>query len=97
MQFSGYDEKKDIRRLMISMKQTKGERRKYGRKMNKNKSWYLKDRKSETVMFVNVTPNERLKRKTEQTAKKYKMKVKVVGWRGRKMKRLHQKVIRLGR
>ena len=73
MQFSGYDEKE---RYMILKKandkyeKTKGERRTYGRNKNRNKSWYLKDGKSETVMFVNATPNERLKRKTEQIAKK---------------------------
>ena len=94
MQFSGYDEKE---RYMILKKandkyeNTKGERRTYGRNKNRNKSWYLKDGKSETVMFVNATPNERLKRKTEQIAKKYKLKIKVVERRGRTMKRILQK------
>ena len=59
--------------------------------MKSNKSWYLKDGKSESVMFVNATPNERLKKKIEQLAKKHKMKIKVVERRGNTMKKLIQK------
>ena len=52
---------------------------------------YLKDGKNESVMFVNSTLNERLKRKMERVAKKYKIKVKVAERGGRKMKRMLQK------
>ena len=62
-------------------------------KKKKSKNWYLTNGKHETVMFVNATPNEILKRKVEQSAKKHKIKVKVVERRGNTMNKCYKKVI----
>ena len=69
----------------------KRERRNYNYKKKKSKNWYLTNGKHETVMFVNATPNEILKRKVEQSPKKRKIKVKVVERRGNTMKKMLQK------
>ena len=69
----------------------KDEKKDYNFHGKKNKNWYLKDGRSETVMFVNATPNEVLKKKVEQAAKKHKIKVKVVERRGNTMKSILQK------
>ena len=98
MQFSGYNKKERyeiLKKASSKYEKRKDERRENGLNMNRNKSWYLKDGKSETVMFVNATPNERLKKKIEQLARKHKMRVKVVERRGNTMKKLMQKVTHL--
>ena len=64
---------------------------KYVRKKREKDEWYLKDGKSETIMFVNATPGEWMKRKVEKLAKKHKIKMKVVERRGQSMKKRLQK------
>ena len=94
MQFSGYSEEERyeiLKKAYNKYEKRKGEKRINGLKMNRNESWYLKDKKSETVMYVNATPNERLKKKIEQLAKKRRIKVKVVERRGNTVKKLIQK------
>ena len=94
MQFSGYSEKQRyeiFKKASNKYEKRKGEKKEDRLKMKSNKSWYMKDGKSESVMFVNATPKERLKKKIEQLAKKHKMKIKVVERRGNTMKKLIQK------
>ena len=94
MQISGYDERKRLKTLKKAdekYEKVKGKKQVYKYHGKKNKNWYLKDERSETVMFVNATPNEILKKKVEQAAKKHKVKVKVVERRGNTMKRMLQK------
>ena len=95
LQYSGYDERKRGRMLKKALK--KHEKKKevgsnrQSRRSRKNDAWYLEGGKNETVMFVNSTPGERLKKKIERIAKKYKMKMKVVERRGRTVKSMIQK------
>ena len=94
MQVSGYSEEdrlKTLKKANTKYEKLKNKKREYKYRKNKSKSWYLKDGKNETVMFVNATPNEILKKKIEQSAKKHKIKVKVVERRGKTMKQMLQK------
>ena len=52
---------------------------------------YLKDGQNETVKFVNATLNEVLKKKIKQSAKKHRIKVKVVERRRNTVKKMLQK------
>ena len=91
MQVSGYNGEerlKTIKKASEKYEKMKSEKKNYNYKKKKSKNWYLTNGKHETVMFVNATPNEILKRKVEQSAKKHKIKVKVVERRGNTMKKI---------
>ena len=94
MQASGYNGEerlKTIKKASEIYEKMKSEKRNYNYRKKKSKNWHLKNGKHETVMFVNATPNEILKRKVEQSPKKRKIKVKVVERRGNTMKKMLQK------
>ena len=93
LQFSGYNENeryKILKKACDKYDNVRVGNRRIGLR-KKKKNWYMKDGVSETVMFVNATPNEILKKKVEKIAKKYKLKVKVVERRGRTVKSMLQK------
>merc|ERR1712240_644371 len=94
LQFSGYNENERytvLKKACSKYDKIRENRRSFGLHKKKKKNWYMKDGVSETVMFVNATPNEILKKKVERIAKKYKLKIKVVERRGRTVKSMLQK------
>ena len=80
MQFSGYTEEQRFKALKRAIEKTENiENRRIitkNRNNKKSKAWYLKDKKCETVMYVDATPGEILKRKIEKLAKNMKLKSK---------------------
>ena len=95
MQFSGYNEEQryDVVKKAMKKYERKKKIRKTGQSSRKGKdgAWYLEGGKNETVMFIDSTPGEVLKKKIERLVKKYKMKIKVVERRGRTVKTILQK------
>ena len=71
----------------------KKKNKKQGRKGQKatKHEWYMKDNKSETVLIIDATPGECLKKAVEKIARKRDIKVKVVERRGRTVKDRLQK------
>ena len=99
MQFSGYNEEQryDVVKKAMKKYEEKKKISKTGQnsRKGKNGTWYLEGGKTETVMFVDSTPGEVLKKKIERVVKKYKMKIKVVERRGRTIKTFYKRVIHL--
>ena len=96
MQYSGYSEQMRYQVLKRAFDVFEGKEQTIGsgeRKSGKKKkhNWYMKDNKSETVMVVDATPKECLKKAVEKVAKLHKLKVKVVERRGRTIKNMLQK------
>ena len=95
MQVSGYsvDKRFEVVRKAFQREEKKGReignRSKNVRK--KGHEWYLKDGKYDSLIVVDATPKERLKKTVESVAKKHGVKVKVVEKRGRTLKGMLQK------
>ena len=64
--------------LKIYQKKTEVGGNSRSRRSKKSDAWYLEGGNNETVMFVNSTLGEVLKKKIEKIVRKYKMKMKVV-------------------
>ena len=94
LQFSGYSEKfrfEAVRRALGNGNGGKKKDRKRGRKDKKKHDWYMDNGKYESVMFVDATPGEKLKKEVEKVVKKNKMKIKIVEKAGRNIKGILQK------
>ena len=93
MQYSGYSERDrlSVLKKAYDKKEKRNDSTDYGKRKGRNKDWYLKGNKYESLMVVDATPGERLKRVVEKTAKKYGIKMKVIERRGRTMKTMFQK------
>ena len=94
LQFSGYSEKfrfEAVRRAFGNGNGGKKKDRKRGRKDKKKHDWYMDNGKYESVMFVDATPGEKLKKEVEKVVKKNKMKIKIVETAGRNIKGILQK------
>ena len=91
LQFSGYGEKFRYEVLKGALRENGGENPSKRVRKRSKKDWYLKGGAHDTVMFVDTTPNESLKKKIEKDAKKNKMKVKVVEKAGRSIKSILQR------
>jgi hypothetical protein len=96
MQYSGYSEQMRYQVLKRAFDVYEGIERKTNRRTRvrgkkKKHNWYMKDGVSETVMVVDATPNECLKKAVEKVAELHKVRVKVVERRGRTIKSMLQK------
>ena len=93
MQYSGYSERDrlSVLKKAYDKKEKRNDSTDYGKRKGRNKDWYLKGNKYESLMVVDATPGERLKRVVEKIAKKYGIKMKVIERRGRTMKTMFQK------
>ena len=93
MQYSGYSERDrlSVLKKAYDKKEKRNDSTDCGKRKGRNKDWYLKGNKYESLMVVDETPGERLKRVVEKIAKKYGIKMKVIERRGRTMKTMFQK------
>ena len=93
MQYSGYSERDrlSVLKKAYDKKEKRNDSTDCGKRKGRNKDWYLKGNKYESLMVVDATPGERLKRVVEKIAKKYGIKMKVIERRGRTMKTMFQK------
>ena len=95
MQFSGYTERERMNVVKKTYERIeKGRQRREddsGRRGKRDRNWYLKSGKYETLMVVDATPREVLKKTVEKVAKKHGVRVKVVERRGKTVKGMLQK------
>ena len=95
MQFSGYSKKERLNVVKKTIERTDKNRQGLDnnstKKRNKDYDWYLKGNKYDTLMVVDATPGEKLKKTVERIAKKHGIRVKVIERRGRTTKGMLQK------
>ena len=102
LQFSGYDmtERRNILEEAFYKFDLQAEnitnvsnitQNKTKKRRKKKDSWYMKESKYETIMIVDASPGEILKRTIQREAKKHNIKIKVVERRGMTVKTKLQK------